>query len=345
MGADGSKDAVPPAAAPSSGSSGAAAGSGSGGIVVSLNVYSPSGQQHMVYHTGVEVDGVEYVFGGGDTSYSGVTMQRPKAPPPGSGWMFYKAVPLGSARGSREDLQRAMTDIRREFPASGYDLLSRNCNHFSDALSQRLCGQPIPSWVNRMAGIGETFRPLLGQVAAPTGGKAADLGAGGLSSAGLVAGSAAGDGDLKDLVDWSRVGVDNARGAEPGRVLEAGGAVSSDGGSTGELLVFLPLRSSVKLQELRVDAPSSAVAPSRIRLFANPPSLNVDDAAGGVAATQEFLSPAWTPSAGGTVTVTLKLNFLKFQNLGNLCLYFGRTEDQDESEQVAVRGIKLVGKV
>ena len=91
------------------------------------------------YHSGVEVFGGEYVFGGGNTSFSGVTVQRPKVPPPGSGWTFYQTVEIAPCRFSRDDAMRAIQDLRAEFPASGYDLMARNCNHFAEALCQKLC--------------------------------------------------------------------------------------------------------------------------------------------------------------------------------------------------------------
>ena len=91
------------------------------------------------YHSGVEVFGGEYVFGGGNTSFSGVTVQRPKVPPPGSGWTFYQTVEIAPCRFSRDDAMRGIQDLRAEFPASGYDLMARNCNHFAEALCQKLC--------------------------------------------------------------------------------------------------------------------------------------------------------------------------------------------------------------
>eukprot|EP00438_Fugacium_kawagutii_P029214 Skav229549 [mRNA] locus=scaffold568:275738:288499:+ [translate_table: standard] len=157
----------------------------SAGEIVKLNVYSPSGGQHVAYHSGVEVFGGEYVFGGGNTSFSGVTVQRPKVPPPGSGWVFYQTVEVGACRLSRDDAMRAIQELRAQFPASGYDLMARNCNHFADALCQRLCNSGIPSWVNRLAGIGNTLRSAVGAAPAPTGPARAE-GAGGPAAAGLV---------------------------------------------------------------------------------------------------------------------------------------------------------------
>ena len=91
------------------------------------------------YHSGVEVFGGEYVFGGGNSSFSGVTVQRPKVPPAGSDWTFSQSIDIAPCRLSRDDAMRVIQELRAEFPASGYDLMARNCNHFSEALCQRLC--------------------------------------------------------------------------------------------------------------------------------------------------------------------------------------------------------------
>ena len=87
----------------------------------------------------MEVFGGEYVFGGGNTSYSGVTVQRPKVPPTGSGWTFYQTVDIAVCRFSRDHAMREIQELKAQFPASSYDLMARNCNHFADALCQRLC--------------------------------------------------------------------------------------------------------------------------------------------------------------------------------------------------------------
>ena len=68
-----------------------------------------------------------------------MTVQRPKVPPTGSDWTFYQTIDIAPCRLSRDDAMRAIQELRAEFPASGYDLMARNCNHFSEALCQRLC--------------------------------------------------------------------------------------------------------------------------------------------------------------------------------------------------------------
>lgn len=315
--------------------------------MVLLNVYSPTGGQHAVYHSGVEVLGAEYVFGGGDTSYSGVTLQRPRVPPPGSGWVFYQSVEIAPLTVSREEVNRIISELRSEFPARSYDLTARNCNTFADAFCRRLCGQGIPGWVNRLAGVGTAVRSLVGSPppAAANAGKA-DIGAGGLAAAGLVAQSAGADGSLAGQVEWGGVGVLNAAQDDASAALRAGTPVASEDGGSPELLFLLPFVSPVKLQSLVFEAPSAMQAATHVRVFANRRDLDMDDAAGGVPATQQG-ELSWSQAqAKGFVSAVMEVNFLKFQNLGNLAIYLSRGEPADEDgTPIAVQGLRLLGKV
>ncbi|CAE7235041.1 DESI2 [Symbiodinium natans] len=330
MGGSQSQDA--PAAAASNGPTAQASSA-----VVKLNVYSPSGGQHAAYHSGVELYGGEYVFGGGDSSFSGVTVQRPRVPPPGSGWVFYQTVDIAPCRLSRDEALRVIQDIKSEFPASSYDLMARNCNHFADALCQRLCNQGIPSWVNRLAGLGNAVRSAVGGAAEPKAKAAKAEGAGGPAAVGLVARSV--DGDLMNEVDWPSAGILNASESDPTEALRAGG-VSSDADGAPEMLFLLPFISPVKLQKLVLEAQSLDSAPKALRLFANNPNLDMDDAAGG-AATQEFSDVSWT-STGSMTTATIDVNFLKFQKLSFLAVY--AKGDEDSGHPLNISKLCLIGK-
>eukprot|EP00401_Gymnodinium_catenatum_P007206 CAMPEP_0117475306 /NCGR_PEP_ID=MMETSP0784-20121206/9727_1 /TAXON_ID=39447 /ORGANISM="" /LENGTH=309 /DNA_ID=CAMNT_0005269549 /DNA_START=107 /DNA_END=1036 /DNA_ORIENTATION=- len=308
----------------------------------------------MAYHSGVEVYGTEYCFGGGNSGGSGITLQRPRAPPPGGSWVFYQTVEVAPLQKSRDEVQRIVTEIRAEFTAGSYDLVSRNCNDFSDAFCKRLCDQGIPSWVNALAGIGNSLgvgnliRSAMGHGAASAGGKA-DVGAGGLASAGLMSGSLGVDGDLSGEIDWASAGVLNSSDDDAVSALRTGGLVASEQDSSAELLIFLPFRSQVKLLALHVSAPSADRAPRHVRLFANERNLDMSDAAGGVQPTADFAEVQWSAAGpDGMVTAALEVNFLKFQNLGFLAVHMCREDEEGLPEEggltICVRGLRLVGK-
>lgn len=44
-----------------------------------------------------------------------------------------------------------------EFLGPTYNLLTRNCNHFTSYLCEKLTGKPAPRYINRAAGIGVTI--------------------------------------------------------------------------------------------------------------------------------------------------------------------------------------------
>jgi len=325
------------------------------GELVRLNVYSADGKSSMAYHSGVEVYGTEYCFAGGNSGGSGVTLQRPRAAPPGGSWVFYQTVEIAPLQKTREEVQRLVSEIRAEFTAGSYDLVSRNCNHFSEAFCQKLCGKGLPVWVNALAGLGNALgvggliRGAMGQGA--VGGGKADVGAGGLASTGLMSASIGADGDLSGEVDWGSVGVLNSADGDAASALQAGKAVWSEADSSAELLLFLPLRTQVKLQALQLSAPSAAEAPQHARLFKNERNLDMADAAGGVAPTQDYAAIPWRASPGdadGTVTAALEVNFLKFQGLGFLAVHLCRDDEDgvpdEEGPPICVKSLRLIGK-
>jgi len=137
-----------------------------------LNVYdtTDSKQQQFssfgfgVYHSGLQVYGTEYTFAGGPDAGSGtgVQAQTPKYMPPGAPWKFRETIDLGSIKVDRSKFDSILRDLQSEFLANTYDLMARNCNHFTETFATKLGFTNYPSWVNRAAKFGNSFRGMTG---------------------------------------------------------------------------------------------------------------------------------------------------------------------------------------
>lgn len=129
-----------------------------GAVPVYLNVYDLTpinGYAYWlglgVYHSGVQVHGVEYAFGAHDHATTGVFEVEPKLCP---GFTFRKSILIGRTDLGDKEVQALMEKLSKEYLGNTYNLISKNCNHFCNDLSIRLTGKPIPSWVNRLARLG-----------------------------------------------------------------------------------------------------------------------------------------------------------------------------------------------
>jgi len=103
-----------------------------------------------VLHTGVEVLGREYTFAGGSGVFEGPVKSAPPA-------VYRTSILLGNYTGGQQKLLSLLDSLRGDFPPDGYNVLSRNCNSFSDAFCRELFGHGVPPWVNRAAWIGSWF--------------------------------------------------------------------------------------------------------------------------------------------------------------------------------------------
>ena len=127
-----------------------------------LNVYDLSPANDYLFqvglglhHSGVEISGREYSFGSG----GGIFESPPKVAP---GARFRVQLDLGAYDGGSKELNKALDDLRSEgFGNRDYNLVKRNCNHFSNALSLKLLQRPIPPHINRLADIGNCCSCLL----------------------------------------------------------------------------------------------------------------------------------------------------------------------------------------
>ncbi|KAJ4296056.1 hypothetical protein N0V88_004758 [Collariella sp. IMI 366227] len=104
-------------------------------------------------HSGVVINGKEYAYGGHDQrGVTGVYWTKPRLDPPGG--TFRCEYLHGFTLAPPEEIDRIVKEVSQEFLGPGYNLLTRNCNHFTSALCEKLTGQAAPGFLNRAASIG-----------------------------------------------------------------------------------------------------------------------------------------------------------------------------------------------
>uniref|UniRef100_A0A5B6ZYS9 PPPDE domain-containing protein n=1 Tax=Davidia involucrata TaxID=16924 RepID=A0A5B6ZYS9_DAVIN len=104
-----------------------------------------------VYHSGVQVHGVEYAFGAHEHPTTGIFEVEPKLCP---GFTFRKSILIGRTDMGPKEVRAFMEKLAEEYSGNTYNLITKNCNHFCNDACLQLAGKPIPSWVNRLARLG-----------------------------------------------------------------------------------------------------------------------------------------------------------------------------------------------
>jgi len=106
-----------------------------------------------LYHSGVQVGGLEWTFAGGAGIYSD--------DPRGAAAKYRESFDMGEFAGSSRDMDIILDDLRRKFVPNSYHLLTQNCNCFAEDFCQRLLGKSIPGFVNRLANLGSMVQCIL----------------------------------------------------------------------------------------------------------------------------------------------------------------------------------------
>ena len=158
------------AAALECGAGGARAADAPPGLEIRLNVYRFTRLEKFgwlegwgvgIYHSAIEIRGVEYTF----ESTTGVYVNAPNAVP---GCEMAETLSLGHTPLEPDEIEDVVDGLLPDFQPSSYNVLRRNCHHFSDELCFRLLGQHLPSWINRAARVGTA----IGLAETPPGGRA-----------------------------------------------------------------------------------------------------------------------------------------------------------------------------
>ncbi|GMH23767.1 hypothetical protein Nepgr_025610 [Nepenthes gracilis] len=140
-------------------------GFGPGNAPVHLNVYDLTPMNGYLYwaglgifHSGVEVHGIEYAFGAHDYPSSGVFEVEPRQCP---GFKFRKSIFIGTTSLDPKQVREFMEQHASSYNGDTYHLIVKNCNHFCKDVCYKLTGKKIPRWVNRLAKLGSACNCVL----------------------------------------------------------------------------------------------------------------------------------------------------------------------------------------
>lgn len=94
-----------------------------------------------VFHSGVEIYGTEFAFGGHPfPGFTGVFEIHPRSHMElGEHFRFRQSIQIGYTDFTADDVRRIIAELGKQFRGDRYHLINNNCNHFSSALTQVSC--------------------------------------------------------------------------------------------------------------------------------------------------------------------------------------------------------------
>lgn len=96
-----------------------------------------------IFHTGIEVYGSEWCFGG-KLNGTGVSRIAPRTE---RNHTYRVTVPLGFTKLTPAQVEKLVEVMKEKWAGHTYHMLHRNCNHFSDAMCGLLGCDPLPAWI------------------------------------------------------------------------------------------------------------------------------------------------------------------------------------------------------
>ena len=137
---------------------------------VFLNIYTPPSNAQPInlskigfgiYHTGIEINGIEYTFAGSEDAgdISGISAQTPRTTPTGSQWKYKESKSLGYTNKTSKEITSILDQLQTEFKANTYHITGKNCNHFTELVAHKLnVHEKYPNYINRAAKFGNFFQ-------------------------------------------------------------------------------------------------------------------------------------------------------------------------------------------
>ncbi|XP_047307399.1 deSI-like protein At4g17486 [Impatiens glandulifera] len=105
-----------------------------------------------IFHSAVQVHGEdEWSFGYCEQGSGVFSCPASKNPM----YTYREYIILGKTSFPKFKVNQILRELSREWSGDSYDLLSKNCNHFCDELSERLGVPKPPGWINRFAHAGD----------------------------------------------------------------------------------------------------------------------------------------------------------------------------------------------
>ncbi|XP_059285117.1 uncharacterized protein LOC132038466 [Lycium ferocissimum] len=114
-----------------------------------------------IFHTAVQIYGNdEWAYGYRKNGTGVFSCPAGKNP----SYTLHEKITLGRTECSHSKVNKMIKELSDSWPGNKYNIVSKNSNHFSNELLERLGVPKLPSWVNRVTNIADAAKDAVGTV-------------------------------------------------------------------------------------------------------------------------------------------------------------------------------------